>query len=117
MHTLAAAPPAQSMRPAAVLMAASSTAADMTTAMAEQQRCAAPNHGSCPDTERHGGHTGAMRQAPAIGGAALTAPQLPAAGPAPVLRIAPLPATTATEAADGTGCGPPSLDMLSISRT
>ncbi|WP_238018186.1 DUF6153 family protein [Dactylosporangium sp. AC04546] len=65
----------------------------------------------------HGqGHAGSMCQAPFPGGTAwspvLTALPFQAAPPGPSL-----PTTVAVDAAGGTGCGPPSLTMLSILRT
>ncbi|GGM42586.1 DUF6153 family protein [Dactylosporangium sucinum] len=67
----------------------------------------------------HGrGHAGSMCQAPGLGGAGWSPALL--ALPfhvAPTGPLPSLPTTVAVDAARGTGCGPPSLAMLSILRT
>ncbi len=70
----------------------------------------------CPGD--HGGHVGPVCQAGAVSvGTGIAAPvsqavAVPTDGPLWRLTV-----TAAVDAADGTGCGPPSLTALSISRT
>lgn len=85
--------------------------------------------GSDHDGDLQGGHPGghnggydghgqSMCQAPGLGGNALSsAPSLLPSSTVPATAIAALLATTTADAAGGSGCGPPSLTMLSISRT
>lgn len=71
--------------------------------------------GDCPDDRR--GHQGQVCQASSPSGAGVAPPVLavmPEVPPAVAAVIS--PQTVAPDAADGSGCGPPSLTQLSISR-
>lgn len=73
--------------------------------------------GPCPE---HHGHPGPVCQSGAVqAGAAAGVPSLSVdvIATAAESRIRVSPATTAAQAAAGSGCGPPSLTELSISRT
>ncbi|HEX6074813.1 MAG TPA: DUF6153 family protein [Micromonosporaceae bacterium] len=79
------------------------------------ERSAHPGEVPCPDDGT--GHPGAVCQAGAVTFAsALPAPSDPGTPVTPV-SSSPLTATASEDAAHGTGCGPPSLTGLSISRT
>ncbi len=71
--------------------------------------CAVP----CPDDARH---PGAVCEAAAVASAP-TLPPLAPTGTAVPSRQSRLTVTAAEDAAHGSGCGPPSLTALSISRT
>lgn len=71
--------------------------------------CAVP----CPDDT---GHRGAVCEAAAVASAP-TLPPLAPTGTAVPSRQSRLTVTAAEDAAHGSGCGPPSLTALSISRT
>jgi len=71
--------------------------------------CAVP----CPDDT---GHPGAVCEAAAVASAP-TLPPLAPTGMAVPFRQSRLTVTAAEDAAHGSGCGPPSLTALSISRT
>ena len=81
-------------------------------------RCAGHDRAPCPaDPDRDHDPT---CQTGAVGGPFTLAGPQPAgvpAAPARPLPTAPSPATAAVEAGTGSGCGPPSLAKLSISRT
>lgn len=116
MHTLSTVP-AFAAAPAATEMTAhvAGTAAAMTAG----QRCAeAPHDGSCPPGPHDGGHAASMCLSTAASNTATTAPAFSVDSLAVPLRARPsLLVTTMVDAAGGTGCGPPSLHLLSISRT
>jgi hypothetical protein len=109
MHTLAMAP----------LLAGGHTDGHTGMATAAAPHCVAGGHGTpCHDPPHGDDHAASMCQStpPTTGGVhipALTL-SLPMA-PLPTARA--WPATVAADAAAGSGCGPPSLTMLSISRT
>ncbi|GAA2574803.1 hypothetical protein GCM10010399_00130 [Dactylosporangium fulvum] len=121
MHTAAVAPPhpgphAQPHRDVTSVAVSERTGAWIVAATRDGEHCgAATGHagGDCPG----GDHARSMCQAPPPGGPVLGSPPPQPSGAVPADVTAALPATTAAEAAGGSGCGPPSLAMLSVLRT
>ena len=78
------------------------------------ERASHPDQMPCPDDTD--GHPGPMCQAGAVAFALML--PVPFGAGMPVVAMTPrLTATVVEDAAHGTGCGPPSLTKLSISRT
>jgi hypothetical protein len=69
----------------------------------------------CPTDRGH--HSTSVCQSPALGNGFTPAPPQAQTGASPSPGSPILVATTADAAGNGTGCGPPSLTMMSISRT
>lgn len=111
MHTLAAAP----------LPAGGHTSGHAGTAMAVavMPHCLAGGHDApCRDSPHGGDHATSMCQSTPPGATGVHVPTFtPSLLAALVTAAGAWPATVAVEAAGGSGCGPPSLSMLSISRT
>ncbi|GAA3259623.1 hypothetical protein GCM10010532_111050 [Dactylosporangium siamense] len=109
MHTLAMAP----------LPAGGYAGGHTRMAMAAAPHCVAGEHGTpCRDAPHGSGHAASMCQSTPPAAEGMHIPALtpsPLTAPRPATRA--WPATTAVDAAAGSGCGPPSLTMLSISRT
>ena len=109
MHTLAMAP----------LLVGDHTDGHIGMAMAAAPHCVAGGHGTpCHDAPHGDDHAASMCQStpPAAGGGHIPA-LTPSLLTAPLPPACAWPTTVAVDAAAGSGCGPPSLTMLSISRT
>jgi hypothetical protein len=91
-------------------------AAGAATVLAAHPPCP-PGQGQCPDDPH--GHPGQVCQPGTPSASTGTAaPAQPSVRAVPATPVAPVsPRTAAGEAGHGSGCGPPSLTLLSISRT